>query len=132
MPAGSDDADVQRLNREYCAAYNAGDLDKLLDFLAEDAMTLSPDQAPVMGREAHRRYFAAGLGREAKRNLALNSIRSQRAGELLYDGGEWSNTVSAPGTAGPHTISGYYLTVYRRQSRGWKAVVTTFNIKASF
>lgn len=132
MPAGTDDAEVERLNREYCAAYNAGDLDKLVAFLAEDAITLSPDQAPVRGREAHRKYFAAGIGREAKRNLALHSIRSQRAGELLYDGGEWSNTVTSPGSPTSHTISGYYLTVYRREGNGWKAVATTFNLKASF
>ncbi len=132
MPAGTEDADVQCLNREYCAAYNTGDVDKLVAFLAEDAMTLSPDQAPVRGREAHRQYFAAGLARETKRNLALNSIRSQRVGELLYDGGEWTNTVTSPGSPAPHTIAGYYLTVYRREASGWRALITTFNLKASF
>ena len=127
MPAAVD-PDVQRLNDEYCAAYNAGETDKLLAFLAEDALTLSPDQAPVRGPEAHRKYFEAGLARESKRKLTLTSIRSQRAAELLYDGGEWANTVtSADGAA--RSSSGYYLTVYRRESDGWKAVVTTFNLK---
>ncbi len=135
MPAGTDDADVQRLNREYCAAYNAGDLDKLVAFLAEDAMTLSPDQSPVRGREAHRKYFAAALAREVTRELKLNSIRHQRAGEWLCDGGEWTNTVQSPGTPGSptspgsHTISGYYLTVYRREGNTWKALMMTFNLK---
>jgi ketosteroid isomerase-like protein len=135
MPAGTDDADVERLNREYCAAYNAGEVEKLVAFLAEDAMTLSPDQPPVRGREAHRKYFAAGLAREAKRELKLTSIRHQRAGELLYDGGEWSNTIespSSPGSPSSRTISGYYLTVYRREGNGWKAIVTTFNMRSSF
>ncbi len=126
MPSGSDDADVQRLNDTYCAAYNAGEVEKLLAFLGEDAMTLSPDQAPVRGREAHRKYFVAGLARESQRKLGLRSIRSQRAGDFLYDGGEWSNTV------GGTTTSGYYLTVYRREQGGWKAVMTTFNVKSSF
>jgi ketosteroid isomerase-like protein len=129
MPAAVDpDADVQRLNDDYCAAYNAGEVEKLLAFLAEDALTLSPDQAPVRGREAHRKYFEVGLARETHRKLTLSSIRGQRAGDLLYDGGEWTNTVTAAdGTA--RSASGYYLTVYRREGSGWKAVVTTFNFK---
>lgn len=131
MPAGSEDADIQRLNDTYCAAYNAGDVEKLLAFLAEDAITLSPDQAPVRGREAHRRYFAAGLAREVKRRLTLTSIRHQRAGELLYDAGEWGNVVTSPGSPSATSLSGYYLTVYRREAGGWKAVVTTFNVKGS-
>ena len=128
MPAGVDlEPDIQRLNDEYCAAYNAGDMEKLLAFLAEDALTLSPDQAPVRGGEAHRKYFAAGLARELKRKLTLTSIRSQRSGDLS-DAGEWANTVtSADGVA--HSSSGYYLTVYRREQDGWKALITTFNVK---
>jgi len=48
----------ERLNCEYTRMYNAGQLDKILDFFAEDAMTLSPDQrsaAPLP-----RRGFLAG------------------------------------------------------------------------
>ena len=131
MPAAVDpdaDADVQRLNDAYCAAYNAGAMEKVLAFLAEDMLTLSPDQAPVRGREAHRKYFEAGFGRELKRKLRLTSIRSQRAGELLYDGGEWTNTVTAAdGVA--RSSSGYYLSVFRREQGGWKGVITTFNFR---
>ncbi len=131
MPAGAEDADVQRLNDAYCAAYNAGDLEKVLGFFAEDALTLSPDQAPVQGREAHRQYLAAGLAREVQRKLTLRSLRHQRFGDLLYDGGEWTNTVSAPGSPA-RSLSGYYLTVYRRAPGGWKILASTFNLKAGF
>ncbi len=131
MPAGTDDPDIQGLNHDYCAAYNAGDVEKLVAFFAEDALTLSPDQAPVRGREAHRKYLAAGLAHEAIRKLALTSIRSQRFGELLYDCGEWANTVRSQDGA-TRSASGYYLTVYRREKGGWKALTSTFNVKASF
>ncbi len=124
MPAGTDDFDPQRLNDGYCAAYNSGDVGKLLAFLAEDAMTLSPDQPPVRGREAHRKYFEAALAREPQRRLTLTSIRSQRAGELCYDAGEWTQVLGAMGA------KGYYLTVYRREGNAWKAVVTTFNVRS--
>ncbi len=122
MPAAVD-PDIQRLNDAYCAAYNAGDAEKMLAFLAEDAMTLSPDQAPVRGREAHRKYFEAAFVREPKRNLKLTSIGSQRAGDFLYDAGEWTQQFGAMG------YSGYYLSVYRREQGAWKVAVTTFNVK---
>ena len=53
--ASGKDADIrstiERLSLEYTRVYNAGQLDKILDFFAEDAMTLSPGQEPVPGRE---------------------------------------------------------------------------------
>jgi len=45
-------ATIERLNREYSQVYNAGQLEKVLDFFAEDAVTLSPGQAPVRGPDA--------------------------------------------------------------------------------
>ncbi len=122
MPADSDEPDVPRLNRDYCAAYNAGDLEKLLAFFSEDAITLSPDQAPLRGREAHRKNFAAAFARETVRKLKLTSIRSGRSGELLYDAGEWAQ----PGVG---NFTGYYLTVYRREQGGWKILTSLFNVK---
>ena len=126
MPSAVD-PDIQRLNDDYCAAYNAGDIRKLLAFLADDVITLSPDQGPVRGHEAHRKYFEAALGRESVRKLALRSIRSQRSGEILYDSGEWTNTIGI--SAGAQTISGFYLTVYRQEQGAWKASVLTFNFR---
>jgi ketosteroid isomerase-like protein len=132
MPAAVD-PDLQRLLEDYCAAYNAGETDKVLAHLAEDALTLSPDQAPVRGREAHRKYFEAGFAREPKRMLTLTSIRSQGFGDLLYDAGEWANTVGespgSPKSPGSRSSSGYYLTVFRREKNVWKVLATTFNVK---
>src|SRR5262245_32258838 len=92
------DPEIEAINRDYCAAYNAGDVEKLLAFLTDDAITLSPDQAPVQGRAAHRGYFDAGIRREARRRLSLESVRSERYGERLYDAGHWRNTITSNGS----------------------------------
>ena len=123
MPIGSGDPEIQRLNDDYCAAYNAGDLEKVLAFFAEDALTLAPDQEPVRGREAHRKYIQAGLARETKRKLTLTSVRSQRSGDFLSDCGEWTQTFGSLGARG------YYLTVYRRERGAWKVLTSTFNVR---
>src|SRR5262249_51450482 len=121
------DPAIDTMNRHYCDAYNAGDIEALLRFLADDAMTLSPDLPPVRGRAAHRDYFDAGLKREPLRELALTSIRSERLGEMLYDSGQWTNTVTST-DGSPRSARGYYVTIYRRDGDAWRAVTTTFNI----
>ncbi len=108
--ASGKDADIrstiERLNLEYTRVYNAGQLDKILDFFAEDAMTLSPDQEPVRGREALRRYYEAAFKREPHPDLVVTSIRSEQSGDLL----------------------GYYLSIYKKIGGGWKTVTSTFNL----
>ena len=119
--------EIEAVNRDYCAAYNPGDIDALLHFLTDDAMTLSPDQAPVCGRTAHRDYFDAALRREPQRQLTLTTIRSEHIGDVLYDAGTWTNTVTAA-DGSQQSARGYYLGVYRREQGSWKVLATTFNI----
>src|SRR5437899_5222950 len=87
---------IERLNLEYTRVYNAGQLDKILDFFAEDAMTLSPDQEPVRGREALRRYYEAAFKREPHPDLVVTSIRSEQSGDLLYESGRWTQSLPMP------------------------------------
>ncbi len=120
-------AAIDRLNREYCRAYNAGELDKVLDFFADDAITLSPDQAPVRGREALRRYYEEGFRREKNRNLVLTSIRAEISDGTLYDAGQWNQHLpTAEGRM--QLFTGYYLSVYRKSGGKWKVVANTFNL----
>lgn len=117
---------VELLNREYIRAYNSGQLEKVIDFFADDAVTLSPDQAPVIGRKALRRYYEDAFKRETTRSLALASLRREATGDLLCDAGQW--TQPPPATGGtPAPLTGYYFSAYRRIKGEWKAVITTFN-----
>src|SRR5437879_12901350 len=76
-----------RLSLGYTRVYNDSQLDKMRDFFAEDAMTLSPDQEPVRGREALRRYYEAAFKREPHPDLVVTSIRSDQSADLLYESG---------------------------------------------
>jgi len=120
-------ATIEQLNREYTRVYNAGQLDKVLDFFADDAITLSPEQAPVRGRDALRRYYREAFKREPNRHLALTSILVTVSGDILYDAGQWTQSLPTPD--GKSQLStGYYLGVYRRIKGKWKVVANTFNL----
>ena len=118
---------IERLNREYTRMYNAGQLDKILDFFAEDAMTLSPDQEPVRGREALRRYYEAAFKREPHPDLVVTSIRSEQSGDLLYESGRWTQSLPMP-DGKSQQFTGYYLSIYKKIGGGWKTVTSTFNL----
>jgi len=129
--ASGKDADIrstiERLNLEYTRVYNAGQLDKILDFFAEDAMTLSPDQEPVRGREALRRYYEAAFKREPHPDLVVTSIRSEQSGDLLYESGRWTQSLPMP-DGKSQQFTGYYVSIYKKIGSGWKTVTSTFNL----
>jgi len=104
---------IERLNLEYTRVYNAGQLDKILDFFAEDAMTLSPDQEPVRGREALRRSYEAAFKREPHPDLVVTSIRSEQSGDLLYESGRWTQSLPMP-DGKSQQFTGYYLSIYKK------------------
>ena len=62
---------------------------------------LSPDQEPVRGLKAHRRYFEKAFKKQPQRDLKLTSLRAEAFGAMMYDSGEWSQTLPEP--AGKHT-----------------------------
>ncbi len=120
-------ATIERLNREYTQVYNAGQLDKVLEFFADDAITLSPDQAPVRGRGALRRYYQEVFKREPNQDLVLTSIRVGASGDTLYDGGQWTQSLPTP-DGKSQAFSGYYLAVYRKIKGQWKVMANSFNV----
>ena len=66
-----EEQDAQRFAEEWYAAWNAHDLDAILDHYADDIEMSSPlvpaltgdDDSTIVGKDALRSYFAAGLGR---------------------------------------------------------------------
>ena len=128
MAKDSAEVVVSRINHDYCEAYNAGNVDKLLNFFADDALTLSPGQDPIRGREAHRRDFEEAFRRETQRDLALSTLSAEESGGVLVAAGTWSNSVPA-GDGTRQKASGYYLSVFHKINGQWRIAVSTFNLR---
>ena len=52
----ADEAAVRRMIEQYVAAVDGGDYSRFLDFFAEDAVVMPPDEGAIRGREAFGRF----------------------------------------------------------------------------
>ena len=106
------------------AAENAGDADYFVEMMAEDAVIMAPDQPVQEGKAACAsfvREVLAGLLEAFNRQIRYVSAEVRVIGDMAFDRGTFSFTVS-PRTGG-ETIqeTGKYLWIYSRASDGpWK------------
>ena len=122
------DADVKAIS-DYETQWNsdwaAKDADKVLAHYADDAIVMTPGEAPMKGKDA----IKSGLGgMMADKALSLSfkatKVDVAKSGDLAYTQGDYELTVTNPKTHKPVTDHGTYVTTYRKQADGsWKAIV---------
>ena len=109
----SDEQAIRELHSAWIEAVNAGDLDRLLTLMADDAVFLSPGQTPF-GREEFWTNFPAahqrnriGCVSELEEVVVVGGVAYTRSRDTLH---------VTPRAGGPTTrLSGYRMTVYRKQ-----------------
>lgn len=111
-----DERAIRELHAAWIDAVNAGDLPRLLGWLAEDAVLLNPD-APLVGRDAFAAQFAG----------ALRDIRfrcTSEVNEVLVSGDLACARCRDTVTVSPHAsdettrFAGDRMAIYRRQPDG--------------
>jgi uncharacterized protein (TIGR02246 family) len=116
MDMGSDDHEVRSVHATWIDAVNAGNLDCLLNLMANDVVFLNSGQAPF-GRDGFPAGFSA-----AHQRARIDCISELEdivvAGEVAYTLSRDYLSVT-PRAGGEATqLSGHRLTVYRKQSDG--------------
>jgi len=106
------------------ADWAAKDADKIAGHYADDAVLMTPGEAPAKGKEAIRTMLQ---GLASDKNLALSfsatTVEVAKSGDIAYTQGTYAMTTTNPKTKRPVTEKGTYLTVYKKQAGGdWKAV----------
>ena len=114
--ARSDEWAVREVHADWIDAVNAGDLARLLDLMADDAVFLNPGREPV-GPDAFPAGFSAAHERSRVRCLSeLEDVVV--AGDVAYALSRDSLCLT-PRAGGPALeLAGHRLTVYRRQPDG--------------
>lgn len=113
-----------RVDEAWAQAAAAKDLEKTLSFWTDDASVIPPGQAPVVGKEAIRRYVSEGFALPGfSIRWKTSAFVVSASGDMAYGVGTNEMTVNdAQGR--PMTQRGRGITVWRKDGKaGWKCVV---------
>jgi uncharacterized protein (TIGR02246 family) len=119
-------AEILRLDQEWVKAAAEGDLERILSFWADDATVFPPGSPALVGKAAIREYIATSLRTPGfSISWKTTEVVVSASGDLAY--GVGVNRVSLQGPGGPIVIDGKAVTVWRRESPGWKCVIDIWN-----
>ncbi len=119
-PAGLSEADrtaIRQVGEDYVKLVNANDSKGAVALYTDDAMVMAPNEAAVQGKAAIQAWMEAP---PPISNFQMQSLEIEGRGDLAYDRGTYSVTVTPAGAA-PIEVHGKYLTILRKQADGsWK------------
>jgi ketosteroid isomerase-like protein len=126
-PAGLSEADrtaIQQVLGDDLKLTAASDWKGDVALYTEDAIEMPPNQAAVQGKAA---ILAADEAFPPLSNFQEQSLELEGQGDLAYDRGTYSMTITPPGAA-PIEDRGKYLTILRKQADGsWKFLRVMYN-----
>ncbi len=126
-----DAPDFAAMNEAYDAAISSGDTEAFGMFYAEDAVSMPPNEPPLVGRAAivadAAEDFAAMSG-----SLTSQSEGSYLTGDLAVEWGTYSFSGTMVDSDVTVSQDGKYVAIYERQADGsWKIVRDIWNANAA-
>lgn len=119
--------DVAKVRNAYLAAVNAGDAKAVAALYTEDGVEMPPNEAMMKGRAAVEKYQAGFLTAFSVK-LSLTGIESMAAGDMAYDVGTYSQTITPKEGGKAMTDRGKYVVLMRRGSDGqWRVKYAIYN-----
>jgi uncharacterized protein (TIGR02246 family) len=120
----ADASTIHAAVKEWSAAAEAKDAEKFASFYAEDGVLLL-EAAPDARGMAALREGIAGMMQDPNFALsfAADEVVVARSGDLAYETGAYTLTMSAP-DGEPATQKGHYVDVWKKNDQGeWKVAV---------
>ncbi len=112
----SDERKIREVHSTWIDAVNAGDLDRLLTLMADDAVFLNPGQAPF-GRNGFSCAFSAG--HQNGRISCISELEEVVViGEIAYTRSRDALSVTRRADGEVTQLAGHRITVYRKQPDG--------------
>lgn len=116
--AQTDDADlraqIEKMDRAWEKAYNAGDAAALTALYTKDAKVMAPGAEAVSGTKAIQALFAADVAQGVKNALTQEEVMA--LGDYALENGKFVATTAD----GKHLDHGSYVTFYKKVDGGWK------------
>ena len=126
VDAAADEQAIRAVNPGWFKAHQAGDVDGLVAYYADDAVINAPGTAPVRGTTGIREAFTKELRDMAAAGLTQtpgSNPEFEVSGDLGY---EW-NTYTVTDKSGKTVDTGKYLSVFGRRNGKWLIVRDIWN-----
>lgn len=122
-------AKVDQWNKDICKAMLANDQESILNFYADDVISLPSYAQMIMGKDNLKEAMMKQDTMSSKMtDFNLVSKKLIMNGDLLLDVGTYDLTMNIQGMDEPVMDHGKYLTVYEKQNdNSWKIKVETWN-----
>lgn len=118
-PASADQRAIENAAFDWIAAFEAGDLPRLMQLYTADAYVALHGQPALRGREAVREYFASRIG-QGTVDFRLDIERIEVAGRTAHLVSAYWFTLALPGKE-LYRDAGRSLLIYRKDRNGrWK------------
>jgi len=106
------------------------DVDKEMQYIAEDAILIPPNMRPIEGAGAIRQVVnqmvkTAKIVSMGKRDRGPDRVEIASSGDLAYDIGKFQ--IVSQGPEGPVEEKGYYVTLYKKIGGQWKFMGQIWN-----
>jgi uncharacterized protein (TIGR02246 family) len=120
MNPAQDEQQIRDLIATWMSATTAGDLQQVLNLMAEDVVFLLPGQPPMRGREA----FAVGL-RNAMQHVRMEGVSDIQeiriCGDQAWCWNHLSLTITPLQGGSPKRRAGFTLSVFQKEADGkWR------------
>ena len=111
----NDEAAIRTVVDEWARATKAGEIDKVLSLMAEDAVFLTTGNPPMRGRKAFEESFRAqNAGIESR--IETEEVRV--SGDMAYMINRLRVSIKSGPDSATRNLSGYVLTIFRKESDG--------------
>jgi uncharacterized protein (TIGR02246 family) len=115
-----DQEKIQQLLDRLMAADNASDVDQIMSFYADDAMTMPPNDHIVIGKAAIAARYKAGFAK-FKMEVSLTSDELEICGDWAFNRGKTNGRLIWHDGGNPTPLNDKYLMILRRQAdKSWK------------
>ena len=120
-PRGNADKnDIQKLLNQLMAADNAGDVDQIMSFYADDAITMPPNDNIVIGKAAIAARYKAGFAK-FKMEVSLSSDELEVCEDWAFNRGTTRGRLIWHDGSNPTPLRDKYLMILKRQpGNTWK------------
>ena len=122
---GKTDSVLSKLAKEWGDTFNAKNAAKVAAMYMEDATVNPPNEPAVQGRKNIQAWVQQMID-SGMSNLVLTPTESTFSGNIAYEAGTYSATVTPPGGK-PVTDKGKYVVVLKQAGGNWLLAHDIFN-----